>query len=81
MTEEEATIRIEPYFLKRQGLTYLWGINNDPVVPSKDNKNELTVRQSPGVVGESIINAVVNSPYQSLNSSITINFGQSKSNF
>lgn len=76
MNEAEKIVRVEPYFSNLKDIAYSWAINAEDLSTSKDNKPELTIRQGAGSSGESILNVLVSSPYQSTQKSIRIKFGQ-----
>jgi hypothetical protein len=76
LIEAETTIKIESYFFNKKDIKYYWSINDDIPTLSKDNKNELVVRVPSTNVGESLLNILVNSPYQSVQKSIRLKFGR-----
>jgi hypothetical protein len=81
LNQPEITIEAEPYFSNKADLSYFWGINDEPLTPSKNDESRLIVRQPPSNSGESTLNMLASSPFQSLEKSITIKFGQTTLGF
>jgi hypothetical protein len=79
LQDKEITLKTEPFSLSTtngSGLTYRWSINGG-AIPVPENQNYVTLRNSTGQQGTSLINVLVNNPthiLQRTSKSIPINF-------
>ncbi len=77
----EITVKAVPYFINPSNLTHSWLVNGDDVTSSENSLGEITLRQPSGISGKSTVAISVDTPFQSIQKSVTINFGSTNLRF
>lgn len=85
ITQDEITVRAEPYFFSTSGqLTHAWSVNNTSASPKIENANLLTIRRPEGSSIQSNLSLIVKNIsqlFQEGRASVTLTFGSQQFTF